>query len=252
MCFHKSLNVKAEELEARYEAVLPTTANFQPVYHANAYNFPVWPIVTRQEPGKLQLIHWGLIPRWARTKENAADIRTKTINARSETIYEKPSFKSAAQAGKRCLIPVTGFFEWYTQEESSRGNKKYPFYIYSSDQKISSIAGLWDEWPDPETGELVPTYTLLTTEANPLLAAIHNTKKRMPCVLTPDAEHAWLHDDLSEKDAVALLEKPYPASKMHSYSISKRITSRSESSDAPEVLTRTEYPELSSNPQLFS
>ncbi|ADB37630.1 SOS response-associated peptidase [Spirosoma linguale] len=247
MCFHKSLNVKAEELEARYEAVLPPTANFQPVYHANAYNFPVWPIVTRQEPGKLQLIHWGLIPRWARTKEDATDIRTKTINARSETIYEKPSFKSAAQAGKRCLIPVTGFFEWYTQ-----GSKKYPFYIYSSDQKISSIAGLWDEWPDPETGELVPTYTLLTTEANPLLAAIHNTKKRMPCVLTPDAEHAWLHDDLSEKDTLALLEKPYPASKMHSYSISKRITSRSEPSDVPEVLTRTDYPELSSNPQLFS
>lgn len=247
MCFHKSLNAKAEELEARYEAVLPPMADFQPVYHANAYSFPAWPIITRQEPGKLQLIHWGLIPRWARTKESAADLRTKTINARSETIYEKPSFKSAAQAGKRCLIPVTGFFEWYTQ-----GSKKYPFYIYSGEQKISSIAGLWDEWPDPETGELMSTYTLLTTEANPLLAAIHNTKKRMPCVLTSEAERAWLHDDLSEKEALSLLAKPYPASKMHSYSISKRITSRTEPSDVPDVLTRANYAELSSNPQLFS
>ncbi len=247
MCFHKSLNIKASELEARYEAALPPSADFKPVYHANAYNFPAWPIVTRQEPGKLQLIHWGLIPHWAKTEQDATDIRTRTINARSETIYEKPSFRSAAQAGKRCLIPVTGFFEWHTDH-----SKKFPFYISTTDQKITSIAGLWDEWANPETGELVTTYTLLTTEANPLLAAIHNTKKRMPCVLTPEAEHAWLHENLSEADALALLAQPYPASRMHSYSISKRITSRTESTDAPEVLTRVDYLELSKNTQLFS
>lgn len=247
MCFHKSLNVSASELEARYQAALPPSANFQPIYHTNAYNLPAWPIVTRQEPGKLQLIHWGLVPNWTRSQEAADDIRTKTINARSETIYEKPSFRSAAQAGRRCLIPVTGFFEWYTQ-----GSKKYPFYISSSDQKITSIAGLWDEWLDPETGELVPTYTLLTTEANPLLAAIHNTKERMPCVLTPDAEQSWLHDDLDQKAALALLADQYPASRMHSYSISKRITSRAEPSDVPEVLSPATYPELSGHTQLFS
>ena len=247
MCFHKSLNVNASELEARYQAALPPSADFQPIYHANAYNLPAWPIVTRQEPGKLQLIHWGLIPGWARSQDAANDIRTKTINARSETIYEKPSFRPAAQAGRRCLIPVTGFFEWYTEK-----SKKFPFYISTSDQKIASIAGLWDEWLDPETGELVPTYTLLTTEANPLLAAIHNTKKRMPCVLTPDAEHAWLHDDLNEKEALALLAHQYPANKMHSYSISKRITSRTEPSDVPEVLAPVDYPELSNTTQLFS
>ena len=247
MCFHKSLNVKASELEDRYQAALPPSADFQPIYHANAYSFPAWPIITRQEPGKLQLIHWGLIPRWTRNQDGADDIRTKTINARSETIYEKPSFRSAAQAGKRCLIPVTGYFEWYTA-----GSKKFPFYISPSDQKIGSIAGLWDEWPDPETGELIPTYTLLTTEANPLLAAIHNTKKRMPCLLTPDDEHAWLHDDLNQADALALLARQYPANQMHSYSIGKRITSRTEPSDVPDVLTRVDYPELTSNTQLFS
>jgi putative SOS response-associated peptidase YedK len=109
MCYHKSLNATAPELEARYEAQLPPGANFQPVYHANAYNVPAWPIATRQEPGKLQLIHWGLIPRWAKTHQDAADIRLKTINARSETIYEKPSYRTAAQKGQRCLIPVTVF-----------------------------------------------------------------------------------------------------------------------------------------------
>lgn len=247
MCYHKSLDIPIPELEARYGAAMPAGANILPVYHANAYNFPLWPIVTRQEPGKLQLIRWGLIPRWAKTQEQAADIRTKTINARSETIYEKPSYRTAAQKGQRCLIPVTGFFEWHTE-----GSKKYPFYISTADQKVASIAGLWDEWPDPETGELIPTYTLLTTEANPLLAAIHNTKKRMPCVLTPDAEQSWLHDELTEADALALLARQYPADHMHSRSISKRITSRSEPSDVPEVMEPATYSELSKSARLFT
>ncbi len=247
MCFHKSLNVNAQQLEERYEAALPEAAHFQPVYHTNAYQFPAWPILTHQEPGRLQMMHWGLIPRWAKTKEDATELRTRTINARSETIYDKPSFRSAAQTGKRCLIPVTGFYEWHTE-----GSKKFPFYISTTDQKIASIAGLWDEWPDPETGELSMTYTLLTTDANPLLAAIHNAKKRMPCVLTPNAEQAWLHNDLSEADALALLAEQYPAQKMHSYSISKRITSRSEPSDVPEVLAPSTYPELKDKPQLFA
>lgn len=247
MCFHKSLQVAAPELEARYEAALPAGASFGPVYHANAYQFPAWPIVTRQEPGKLQLIHWGLIPHWAKNHDDAAEIRSKTINARSETIYEKPSYRMAAQKGQRCLIPVTGFYEWHTI-----GSKKFPFYITTKDQKIASIAGLWDEWPDPETGELFPTYTLLTTDANPLLAAIHNTKKRMPCVLTTEAEQAWLHDDLSEADALALLAQPYPADRMHSYSISKRITSRTEPSDVPEVMVPSDYAELKGHPELFA
>lgn len=247
MCYHKSLAVSAPELEERYEATMPDAAPFQPVYHANAYNFPVWPIVTRQEPGKLQLIRWGLIPRWTKTPDDAVEIRTRTINARSETIYEKPSYRTAAQKGQRCLIPVTGFYEWHTI-----GSKKFPFYINTTDQKITSIAGLWDEWPDPQTGELIPTYTLLTTDANSLLAAIHNTKKRMPCLLTPEAEHAWLHDDLTEQQALALLADAYPARRMHSYSISKRITSRSEPSDVPEVMQPSTYAELTNHPELFT
>ncbi|QMW06055.1 SOS response-associated peptidase [Spirosoma foliorum] len=247
MCYHKSLVVSAPELEKRYEATMPASAHFQPVYHANAYQFPAWPIVTHQEPGRFQMMHWGLIPRWTKTNDDATEIRTRTINARSETIYDKPSFRSSAQAGKRCLIPVTGFYEWHT-----KGSKKFPFYITATDQKIVSVAGLWDEWPDPETGELKMTYTLLTTDANSLLAEIHNSKKRMPCLLTAEAEHAWLHDNLSEKEALALLEKQYPTSRMHSYSISKRITSRSEPSDVPEVMAPSNYPELTSQPQLFA
>ncbi|AQG79504.1 SOS response-associated peptidase [Spirosoma montaniterrae] len=252
MCYHKSLNVTAADLQTRYDATMPEAERFQPVYHANAYEFPAWPIVTRQQPGQLQLMKWGLIPHWVKSPGDAAEIRTRTINARSETIYEKPSYRTAAQKGQRCLIPVTGFFEWYTT-----GKKKYPFYINAIDQNITSIAGLWDEWPESgatptKTGELIPTYTLLTTDANPLLAAIHNTKKRMPCLLTPEQEYAWLHENLSEKEVVELLSAPYPAERMHSHSISKRITSRTEPSDVPTVLEPAIYPELAQHPELFT
>ncbi len=252
MCYHKSLNVAAPELEARYEAVLPPDAGFQPVYHANAYQFPAWPIVTRQEPGKLQLVRWGLIPHWAKTAHDAADIRARTINARSETIYEKPSYRQAARKGQRCLIPITGFYEWHTVGNPAKSTKKFPFYITATDASITSVAGLWDEWPDPETGELIRTYTLLTTDANSLLAVIHNTKKRMPCVLTAKAEQVWLHDELTETDALALLAEQYPADRMHSYSISKRISARNEPSDVPEVMAPAEYPELKNEPMLFT
>ncbi len=247
MCYHKSLAVSAPELEVRYEATLPPTARFQPVYHANAYSLPAWPIVTRAEPGRLQLLPWGLVPRWVKTPADADQIRTHTINARAETIYEKPSFRTAAQNGQRCLIPVTGFFEWHTEK-----SKKYPFYISPADQKIASIAGLYDEWADPDTGELRQTYTLLTTDANPLLAAIHNSKKRMPCLLTPDAEQAWLHEDLTKQQALDLLTDAYPARNMHSYSIGKRITSRSEPTDVAAVLDPVSYPELATHSELFA
>lgn len=247
MCFHKSLDVTAHELETRFEATIPSPADVRPVFHANAYQLPQWPILTHQHPDRFEMMRWGLIPHWAKTADSAAELRTATINARSETIYEKPSFRSAARAGNRCLIPVTGFFEWHTE-----GRNKYPFYITPTDRKIISIAGLWDEWADPDTGEVTHTYTLLTTDANPLLSAIHNTKKRMPCLLSPDDEQKWLHDDLTEKQALTLLADQYADRNLHSYSISKRITSRAEPTDVPAVLDPFTYPELAKQADLFA
>ncbi|GAA4470622.1 SOS response-associated peptidase [Nibrella saemangeumensis] len=246
MCFHNSLSVDQPALEKRYKAKLDSPAGFDPVYHANAYQFPDWPVVTHQQPGKLQLLQWGLIPKWAKSREDADEIRAKTLNARSETIFDKPSFRSAIQAGRRCLIPSTGFYEWHTI-----GSKKFPFFINLKNQKVFSIAGIWDEWADPETGEVLHTFSLLTSEANPLLARIHNTKQRMPVVLTPEAEKAWLHDNLTERDVLAITGDLFPADQMHSHSISKRITSRTEPTDVPEVQAPADYPELKDRAELF-
>ena len=247
MCYHYALAVELAQVAAQFKVTVSEESVPQPVYHINAYQFPACPVITRQKPDLLQFYHWGLIPRWTKSREDADQIRAKTINARSESIFEKPSFRSAIKAGKRCLIPATGFYEWHTI-----GRNKFPFFINVKDRPIFSFAGIWDEWPDPETGELIYTYSMLTTEANTLLAAIHNSKERMPCILSPEAEHAWLHGELTEKDALTLLDRRYPAKQMHSHSISKLITSRSEPSDVPEVMAPAEYPELRDKAVLFS
>lgn len=239
MCYHFALVATKEALETRFNATVPPDAPAEPQYHVNAYSYPRMPILTRQQPDQFTGIRWGLVPHWTKTKADADKLRAQTINARSETIYEKPSFRSAAQKGQRCLIPITGFFEWHTM-----GKAKYPFYISSTTQNIIGIAGLWDEWADPDTGEVLTTYTMLTTDANPLLAKIHNTKQRQPCLLSPEQEHTWLHENLAEKEAQQLLHDLYPADRMTSHPISKLITSRTENSNVPAIMAEATYPEL--------
>lgn len=239
MCYHTSLNVEQADLEARYAAKVEEGKVWQPTIHANAYSDPAWPLVTAQKPESLSLYHWGMIPGWAGTEDKARKLRTMTINCRFETMFEKPSFRNAAGAGKRCLIPVTGFFEWHTL-----GKKKFPFYIHPNKQEIFSIAGLWDEWADPATGEVRYTYTMLTQPGNDLMAKIHNSKMRMPCLLTKKQEMDYLNQALQPKEVLELLAEQYASSALSAYPISKQITSRTEPTDVPAVLEPYAYPEL--------
>ena len=110
MCYHKSLTVTADELAASYDALMPESAHL-PVYHATGFILPHWPILSRQQPQVFEAMQWGLLPRWTRGGEES-EMQARTLNARQETIFEKPAFRGAAQSGQRCVIPVTGFFEW--------------------------------------------------------------------------------------------------------------------------------------------
>ena len=103
------MTAKAKELEQRYDAEMD--GELEPIYLGNGFSFLKWPVITEHEPNKILMYNWGLIPKWSRSKEDALKFRVNTLNARSETIFEKPSFKASITA-KRCLIPSTGFFEW--------------------------------------------------------------------------------------------------------------------------------------------
>ena len=130
-------------------------------------------------------MRWGLLPNWYKGG-TWMDFAAKTLNARVETCSEKASFKHLISS-KRCLVPSNGFFEWHTE-----GKLKTPYFIHTPNQEIFSIAGLYDSWLDQTTGAFEHTFTILTTEANPLMAEIHNAKKRMPLILQQDEEKAWL------------------------------------------------------------
>ena len=151
------------------------------------------PVVRRDQDGGsgLNLLRWGLIPRWAKDPS----IGNRMINARAETVSEKPAFREAF-ARRRCLILASGFYEW---GETPSG--KRPFFISRSDEEIMGFAGLWESWRS-EANQVVESCVIITTNAAPNLAGIH---ERMPVVLAPDTQTVWLADGAAPENCLAAL-----------------------------------------------
>lgn len=237
MCYHNSLKYKLAKLEKLLGVKAEEGTAWEPIYHASGFAFPQWPVLTSTASETLQLAQWGLIPHWVKTEQQAIDIRSKTLNARSETVFEKPAFRESIRHS-RCLIPSSGFFEWRTESRS-----KYPYFIRVQDTEIFCMAGIASQWVNRATGELMGSFSILTTEANPLMAKIHNTKKRMPVILEADHYRTWL-DTTLPSTSVHKLCQPFPTNGLHAHTISKRITSRSADTNVPEINAPFSYPEL--------
>lgn len=241
MCFSVNVNLVKDELENRYGAEFPDNYKYHPSYYYHAFSFPQIPALCSGSSGKFQLLTWGLIPSWIRSIEDANEIRLKTFNARMETIRSRPSFKKSFESG-RCLIPVKGFFEW--QHE---GKVKIPWYIYHSTEAIFSLAGLSERWVETNTGEVFSTFSVITTDANEMMAVIHNSKKRMPAILEKTDEKKWIDTENSNDDAFSLL-KPYPSGMLKAYTIGNLVNNRNADRNTPEVIRPVER---SSNSLLF-
>lgn len=216
MCFYNSMSKKAKELAARYGRNLSVVEIAEKIlkeqeqYRVNAFSFPEYPIVTSDQ--ELQNFRWGLIPFWVKDEKQADEIKRMTLNARADTIFSKPSFREPIRS-KRCLVPSTGYFEWRHE-----GDRKIPYYIYLKNESIFSMAGIYDEWLDKKTGEIIKTFSIITTEANPLTDYIHNTKHRMPAILSQEDEEKWLDPKLGKSDIEQLL-LPFPTDLMEAYVI---------------------------------
>jgi putative SOS response-associated peptidase YedK len=229
MCFSVNVNLVKEELENRYGATFLDPDKYIPSYYYHAFSLPELPAICSGAADKIQLLKWGLIPAWVKSKKSADSIRFKTFNARAEGIGSKPSF-SASFSSKRCIIPVKGFFEW-----QHMGEIKIPWYISRADNEIISLAGLWDEWIETTTDELFSTFSIVTTDANDLMAGIHNSKKRMPVILNLQAEKKWIDIETKPDEAKELL-KPCPSEILSAHTISDLINSRSSDRNTPEVI----------------
>jgi putative SOS response-associated peptidase YedK len=164
----------------------------------------------------LVMMKWGLVPHWTREIRSAK----RSINARAESLAEKPSFAGLLK-NRRCLVPASGFFEW-----KKEGTKKIPYYINLPESPLFAFAGLYDQWNDPAGNPLL-TYTIITVEPNELVAKVHN---RMPSILSTDHEDLWRSKtSLSAMDLKEILT-PYPAENLSMYPVSP-LVNRPDSDD---------------------
>ncbi len=181
---------------------------------ASRYNVaPTQEVVSilQDETKHLDFLRWGLIPSWAKEES----IGAKMINARAETLAEKPSFKRLLQ-GRRCLIVADGFYEW-KQEQGG----KTPMYFTLPNHDLFAFAGLWDVWKRPD-GQHLHTCTIITTTPNELVAPIHN---RMPVILPKDVQEEWLDPEQHDTHVLQQLLKSYTASEMFVHPVSKKVNS---------------------------
>jgi putative SOS response-associated peptidase YedK len=234
MCFTVNVNLIREELENRYGADLIDPDKYRPSYYYHAFGLPRLPAVCSGDPGKIRLLQWGLIPSWTRSLSDANEIRYKTFNARAESISKKPSFLPSFRS-KRCIIPVQGFYEW-----QHAGKEKLPWYIWSRDNEIMSLAGLYEEWTETSTGEMFSTFTIVTTDANGLMAEIHNSAKRMPVILDRKTEMMWINIETPPEEAIKLLV-PCPSDVLSAHTISPLINSRTADRNVPDIIRPYTY-----------
>ncbi|MEI8087516.1 MAG: SOS response-associated peptidase [Paludibacter sp.] len=213
----------------------PTIPEFPNMYMAYGFDNPDLPILTDKG---LTLNKWGLIPSWTHDLMAAKAIRNKTLNAKGETIFELPSFRNNI-INHRCILPVTGFYE--NQDFNA---VKYPYYIQSSISPCFYIGAIYDTWINNQNGETINSFSIITTAANPLLETIHNTKKRMPLILNKNDAQIWLDTEMTKKEHIIQLIKPYDEQFMKAHTISKFAVNPHNNRNIPEITKEAYYPEL--------
>lgn len=230
MCYDIKASLEAQLNRARrkndeqavreiIEKLLPLTD--LPIYHASGFSHPKLLIYTEETPNIPKVAVWGLVPHWVRDKQQLKKMWNNTLNARGETIFEKPSFRDAAQH-HRCILYIDGFYEHHHFD-----GKTYPFYIHQKDNKVLALAGLWSDWRDLETGERFNSFTIVTTEGNSLLEKIHNNPRlkgpRMPLILPSELEDDWLKDIDDELDTKAIQEliRSYPENELTAHTVDR-------------------------------
>ena len=173
---------------------------------------------------KLGWMRWGLIPSWSKDKK----IAYKLINARGESVHEKSSFRSAFK-NRRCLIVADGYYEWHKNEDGS----KTPMYIRLESGLPFGLAGLWERWTDPDSGEILTTCTVVTTTPNDLMATIHT---RMPVILPREDYSTWLSREMEDTDELRHLLIPFTAENMIAYPVSTLVNKAT--NDSPELIEK--------------
>lgn len=195
MCFFMAQNQPISKVENRFNAKVDKPDNFLQSDYIVGFEYLNVPIILDSKPEIINTnYHWGLVPSWSKD----IDFRKNTLNARIETLEEKPSFKNVTQ--NRCLVIASSFFEWRWLDDKGKSKEKYQ--IYSSESETFAFAGLYETWMNPMTGIAYNSFSIVTTQANEQMNYIHNHKGRMPVMLKKGDEKEWLNTNNKTQDFI--------------------------------------------------
>lgn len=231
-------------IEEIAEKLIPLTN--LPLYHASGFSHPKLLIYTNHKPNFPVVATWGLVPQWVINTEQLKSLWNNTLNARVETLFYKAAFKDSIKH-KRCIIYIDGFYEHHHYEKNT-----YPFYIYRKDKMPLALAGLYSEWTNPNTGEYLLSFSIITTKGNMMMHKIHNSPKlkesRMPAILKEENEDAWLLPDdheLKPKDLQNLITT-FPDNNLKAHTVQK-LRGKSYPGNIESISELKIYPELEFN-----
>lgn len=241
MCYHISQTKIAKQIERQYDVSLhdEKLREFfdRPAFHLNGFSHPKMLIIPQEETSILKSAYWGIAPTKTQPDELAEYYKQSIkfgagLNARSEKLFDHFIYKYAALS-RRCLIPVTGFFEPHEHHK-----KKYPYYIHRANNESFTLAGIYTIL------DQVVTFAVLTKEASPLFASIHNMRKRQPVILSKKIERQWLKHSLTENQVKELITLTYPENEIEAYTVSKDLFNPRINSDTTTILDKVTYLEL--------
>lgn len=235
MCYHVSTakEDKFREFITEYDIV-----NYAFYFYTNGFDHQYLPVTTNKAPKVIDRAVWGLVNNDTADPSVAKQQADEGLNARDDRIFVS---KFSPYTGNRCLVWVDGFYEWQHVEYKTQGKgarmrtlkEKWPYHINMPEHIPFTMGGIYSEWVNPVTGEILNTLALITTDANELLSEIHNTKKRMPLIIQEQDREKWLSD--LPKDEMKALMKPLPDGILQAHTISKLITNRTDNPNQPAV-----------------
>jgi putative SOS response-associated peptidase YedK len=231
----------AQAVDEIMETLIPLTD--LPIYHSSGFSHPELLIYTDRSPDFPEVATWGLVPHWVKNEADMKKQWNNTLNARGETLFKLNSFRKAANES-RCLIYIDGFYEHHHFEKQT-----YPFYIFKKDHSPIILAGLFNEWINPETKGKLLTFSIVTTTGNQLLSKIHNNPKlkepRMPVILHEELADKWLEKIEGTKDQKFIEEliQQYPEEELEAYTVG-RLRGKDYLGNVPEISEHVDYAEL--------
>jgi putative SOS response-associated peptidase YedK len=239
MCFYYAITKKSINALVKGKIIRDDQLSlFDEKYFVNGFDHPFMPVITDANPEDISFFKWGFLPSNVDSEQQANDFLLKynTLNAKSEEVCSSRLYAESFYT-RRCLVLCSGFFEWRKVKK-----EKVPYYISLKDDEMFVFAGIWNETTDGK-GQKTRTFSILTVEANELMATVHNTKKRMPLILSPDDARKWIRKDLERETLTSLLQ-PIPSEKLKAHSIKKILPAQSKNLNSSDIIAYYNYPEV--------